>query len=247
MNRLILIGLLFAATGLFAQSNLKDRTPIQTGFVVVDGVYNSELIAPYDILQHSEYRDNKEYFRCFIVSPDGKPVKTAEGLVIEAHYSFANAPKLDVLLIPSTTGSMDKDLKDKPYMDWVRKRVDEAKVVITLCDGAFPLAHTTRLNGFNATTFPGDQDAFEKAYPKVKVHRNVWFVHHGKFITSVGGAKSYEPALFLADRWFGQAYAKRLAQGLVIDWDLGKMPHKTFGAFPKKPATMARKGRPLSK
>lgn len=226
----MLLSFLFMA--LFAET----RTPIQTGFVVIDGVYNSELIAPLDILEHSKYRENKTFFKCFLVSPDGKPIKTAEGLTIETDFSFKNCPKLDVLVIPSTMTSMDKDLgHDNPYMQWVRKKVDEARVVITLCDGAFPLGQTGRLNGLNATTYPGDQEAFAKKFPEIKVHRDALFVHHGKFITSVGGAKSYEPALFLAHNWFGEAYAKSLARGLVIDWSLDKIPHKTFGQFPKKP------------
>jgi transcriptional regulator GlxA family with amidase domain len=211
------------------------REKIETGFVVLDGVFNSELMAPFDILQHSIYRKNDRYFRCFIISPDGKPIKTAEGLTIHADYSFENAPALDVLVIPSTETSMSSDLAPGRYMDWVTRKVAEAKIVITLCDGAFPLAQTGMLDGLNATTFPGDQKAFATKYKAVIVHRDVWFVHEGKFITSVGGAKSYEPALYLAEHWFDHAYAARLARGLVIDWDLAKIPHKTFGPFPPSP------------
>ena len=216
--------------------------PIQTGFVVVDGVYNSELMAPFDILEHSKYRDPKHYFRCFVVSPEGKPVTTAEGLVIQSHYGFADSPKLDVLVIPSTMTSMDKDLEPGPYLEWVRKKIDEAKVVITLCDGAFPLGKSGRLNGLHATTFPGDRERFASMFPEIKVDMNSWFVQDGKFITSVGGAKSYEPALYLAHQWFGHAYAARLAQGLVIEWDLEKMPHEAYGDFPKKPERDASRG-----
>lgn len=208
---------------------------LETAFVVINGVFNSELIAPFDILEHSKYRERKPYFHCFLVSPDGKPVKTAEGLNIQADYSFANSPKPDVLVIPSTMTSMNDDLKAGSYMDWVRRQVAVAQVVITLCDGAFPLANTGALNGLNATTFPGDQDAFSQRFPKIKVHRNIWFVVDGKFITSVGGSKSYEPALYLAHSWFGEAYARSLAGGLVIDWDLSKIPHKIFTALPPRP------------
>ena len=214
---------------------LPAQQKIETGFVVIDGVYNSELIAPYDILEHSKYRKRDRYFNCFVVSPKGAPIKTAEGLTIKAHYSFETCPKLDVLVIPSTMTSMTEDLKPGIYMDWVTQKVKEARVVMTLCDGAFPLGQTGQLNGLNATTFPGDRDRFAKAFPQVKVHYDAWFVQDGKFITSVGGAKSYEPALFLAHQWFDLAYAKRLARGLVIDWDLAKIPHKVFAPLPESP------------
>ncbi|MDJ0837387.1 MAG: DJ-1/PfpI family protein [Acidobacteriota bacterium] len=232
---IVLVWLSLALAGTIQAQDTGGRPAINTAFVVIDGVFNSELIAPLDILQHSVYRKQKTYFRTYLVSPDGKPIKTAEGQTIHADYSFADCPKPEVLVIPSTLTSMDKDLEDGPYMRWVRKHVASAVAVITLCDGAFPLGNTGALDGLNATTYPGDQEAFAKKFPKIKVHRDVWFVHHDKYITSVGGAKSYEPALFLAHLWFGQEYAQRLATGLVIDWDLTKIPHKTFGKAPKRP------------
>lgn len=211
------------------------KKPLQTGFLVIDGVFNSELMAPFDILQHSAYRDRDTYFRCFLVSPEGKPIKTAEGLTIHTDFSFASCPRLDVLVIPSTLTSMKQDLQDGPYMNWVRQKVDEARVVITLCDGAFPLANTGKLNGLHATTFPGDQERLAEMFPEIKVLRDPWFVQDAKFITSVGGARSYEPALYLAQQWFDLAYAQRLAQGLVIDWTPAKIPHKTFDPLPGRP------------
>ena len=68
---------------LFALSQVYD-----VGFLVVNGVYNTELTAPYDILEHCRYRDPNRYFRCFLVSPDSGHVKTAEGLVLQVDYSF---------------------------------------------------------------------------------------------------------------------------------------------------------------
>lgn len=229
MRQVLFLLCVLSATSVFAQKTIK------TGFVVIDGVYNSELVAPFDILQHSPYHSKDHYFETFVISPEGKPVKTAEGLVIQADYSFSNVPALDVLVIPSTQTSMDKDLEDGPYADFIRGQVDKVRVVMTLCDGAFALANTGRLNGKHATTYPGDQQRFADTFKKIEVHRDVWFVQDGKFITSVGGAKSYEPALFLAHQWFGEKVAKGLARGLVIDWDLDKIPHKTFAPLPTRP------------
>ena len=53
-----------------------------------------------------------------IVSADGGPVVTFEGITVEAHHSFADAPRADILVIPSTQGSMSDDLADEAYMGW---------------------------------------------------------------------------------------------------------------------------------
>jgi len=198
---------------------------LTAGFVCVDKVYNSELMAPYDVLQHSYYRDSQNYIRCFIVTPDGKPFVTFEGIRISPDYSFANVPPIDILVIPSTETSMTKDLANGVLMAWLKRAVAQAKHVITLCDGAFPLAATGVLNGKMATTFPADRARLAKMFPQVKVRDDVNFVATGKYITSVGGALSYEPALYLVEKLYSAEHAKRTATGLVLDWDLRKVPH----------------------
>ena len=63
-----------------------DRT-LRVGFLIVDGVYNSELMAPYDIFHHTVFH-TEPGMEVFTVSPDGEPRDDFEGLAIEAHYSF---------------------------------------------------------------------------------------------------------------------------------------------------------------
>lgn len=45
------------------------------------------------------------------------------------------------------------------------------------------------------------------------------FVHDEKYITSAGGAKSFEAALYLCKHLYGKETARSLARGLVIDWN----------------------------
>ena len=54
---------------------------------------------------------------------------------------------------------------------------------------------------------------------------DVLFVHDGKYITSAGGAKSFEAALYLCEFLYGKEVAKSLAGGLVIDWNVDTVPH----------------------
>ncbi|MFQ5640331.1 MAG: DJ-1/PfpI family protein [bacterium] len=203
---------------------------LNAGFVCVKGVYNSELMAPYDVLQHTFYRDSTDYIRCFIVTPDGLPFLTFEGIRITPDYSFDNVPKIDILIIPSTETSMGADLENDKLLAWLKESVKTASHVITVCDGAFPLAATGALDGRVATTFPSDRDRLAKRFPKVDVRYDMNFVADGKFITSVGGALSYEPAFYLVEKLYSGEHAQRTAKGLVWDWDLGKVAHLVVGS-----------------
>jgi DJ-1/PfpI family protein len=139
--------------------DLPQDRPLRAGFLVVDGVYNTELAAPYDVFHHTQFH-TKPGVQVFTVSPDGRPVTTFEGLKLTPDYSFSNAPPIDILVVPSARGSMDADLQNQALIDWVRTTGGKARHVLSLCDGAFLLAKAGLLQGLPATTFPDDYGRF---------------------------------------------------------------------------------------
>jgi len=200
---------------------------LNAGFLIVDGVYNSELMAPYDIFHHTPFHTEPlPGIDVFTVSPDGAPVTTFEGLVVTPHHGFADAPEIDILVVPSAEGSMDRDLENQTMIDWVREVGGGARWVVSLCDGAFVLAAAGLLEGHRATTFPGDQDRFAATFPHIALERGVSFVHHGRVLTSEGGAKSYDVALYLVHHLYGEEVARRVGRGLILPWPpvRGSMP-----------------------
>ena len=195
----------------------RDR-PLSAGFLVVDGVYTTELAAPYDVLHHTRFHVQPHAIEVFTVSPDGRQVTTFEGLKITPDHSFATAPAIDVLVVPSAEGSMDRDLQNGALIDWVRQTGAQARYVMSLCDGAFVLARAGLLDGVAATTFPDDYERFAQTFPNVEHRINVSFVRDGKFLTSQGGALSYQVAMYLVDELFGEEVAARVGRGLLVPW-----------------------------
>ncbi len=217
--------LAFAVASLAAPVTAPAKVPLRSiGFLVLPGVYNSELMAPYDVLDHVRFRV-KEPPRVFTVAREKGPLKTFEGLTLVPHHTFADAPPIDLLVVPSAEHNMDSDLADEKLLAWVRETGGKAKLVMSLCDGAFVLAKAGLLDGLQATTFPGDQDRFAQMFPKVKLKRNLIFVHDGKAITSVGGARSYDPAMYVVERLYGGEAMALIGQGLVLDWKRSAVPH----------------------
>ena len=200
--------------------------PLKAGFLIVDGVYNSELVAPLDILHHTPFHTGpRPGIEVFTVSPDGETVTSFEDLRIVPDHSFATAPPIDILIVPSAEGSMTVDLENEEMMTWVRERGEEAAFVVSLCDGAFVLAAAGLLDGKQATTFPSDIARMREMFPTVDVLDGPSFVHDGRMITSVGGEPSFEPALYLTEYLWGAEVARGIAGGLVIDWDLASIDH----------------------
>lgn len=196
-------------------------------FLIMDGVYNTELTAPYDIFQHTIFRDSIRAMNVFTVAGQNGPVTTFEGLRLlpDFNYLTDSLPPVDILVVPSAEHHLDTDLQDAAMIGFVRQVAGQAKYVTSHCDGAFVLAKAGLLDGHLSTTFPSDIAAMREMFPQLEVVEDVLFVHDGKFITSAGGARSFEAALYLCEELYGAAVARRLAGGLVIDWNLEEVPH----------------------
>lgn len=238
----VLLVLLIGCTPRTAQQLTGDslqieyRTPdlqpdrYNVAFLIMDGVYNTELTAPYDIFQHTIFRKGVKQMNTFLVANTRQPITSFEGMRILPDYNYLKdkLPPIDILVVPSAEGHLDKDLEDMKMLEFVRKTSSTAKYVTSHCDGSFVLAKTGILDGVESTTFPGDIEDYRKMFPELTVHEDVLFVHDGKFITSAGGAKSFEASLYLCEVLYGKEIADRLAKGMVIDWDLNEVPHKVI-------------------
>lgn len=190
-------------------------------FLMIPGVYNSELMAPYDIFQHTIFH-TEGGINVFTVSEEIDTVTTFEGLNIIPDYAFdsPDLPNIDILVVPSAEHNMDSDLENEVLINWVSKIGSEAKYIMSLCDGAFVLAKAGLVSGKESTTFPSDIPKFRETFPSLTVHENVSFVHDQSLLTSAGGAKSYDVAIYLVHHLYGENVAKGVGRGLVIDWDL---------------------------
>lgn len=194
-------------------------------FLIMDGVYNTELTAPYDIFQHTKYRKNIKPINVFTVADCSTYVTSFEGMKIIPDYDYLSdsLPPIDILVVPSAEHHLDTDLENEKMIRWVSEVSKKARFITSHCDGAFVLAQAGLLDTVASTTFPSDIPAYKERFPHLEVYEDVLFVHDGKYITSAGGAKSFEAALYLMEYMYGKEIAKSLAGGLVIDWDLNQL------------------------
>lgn len=205
----------------------KDSSRYNVAFLIMDGTYNTELTAPYDIFQHTIYRKNIKSMNVFTVANTDAAITTFEGIRILPDFNYLkdSIPQIDILIVPSAEHHLDSDLEDENMINFIKKVDKNALFITSHCDGAFVLAKAGLLNNSVSTTFPGDIDKMRKMFPNLDIRKEILFVHDGKYITSAGGAKSFEAALYLCEYLYGKNIARSLAKGLVIDWNLEEVPH----------------------
>jgi transcriptional regulator GlxA family with amidase domain len=203
---------LFAYAGAAGAQQNADRGPITVGILLLNKPFITEFAGPLDVYHHVP----AEKIKVFIVSDTDKEQVTYEGMPFRANYTIENAPKIDVLVVPSGAGSLDADLKNVPVINWIKKAAGEAKFITSHCQGAFLLGKAGLLDSKNAMTFPTNTDDLQKRYPSCRVQADRRVVIDGNLITSPGGLASYEASLYVVEQLFGKEQAMTIASALVF-------------------------------
>jgi transcriptional regulator GlxA family with amidase domain len=199
------------ALGSLSAARAQEQKQITVGILTLDGIYITETAGALDVYHHVP----SDKLRVVLISDTDKQLKTYEGMPFQANYTIDNAPKLDVLVVPSGAGSLDRDLKNQKVVDWVKKTAKDAKFVTSNCEGAFVLATAGLLDGKNVTTFPTDRTDLQKRFPAAKV-KEQRVVVDGNLVTSAGGLASYEGSLWVVEQLFGKPEADRIGAALVF-------------------------------
>jgi putative intracellular protease/amidase len=184
--------------------------------LIFDGVQIIDYTGPFETFGHV-YNNDAAAFNIYTVSEKSSAITTSMGMSVNPKYSFENAPKPDVLVIPG--GDVRGQLDNPAVLKWVQEKSKDAEIVLSVCNGAFILAKAGLLDGLEATTTAGLIPRLREAAPKVKVVDDRRFVDNGKFITAAGLSSGIDGALHVIERLYGKGTAQTAALGMEYNWD----------------------------
>ncbi len=182
------------------------------GAVLYDGF---ELLDLYGPLQM--WAGLREQLRIVCVAEQAGPVPCFWGPRGHADVALADAPPLDVLLVPGGFGTRAQ-IDNPVLIDWLRERAAAAEYVTSVCTGSALLARAGVLDGRRATS---NKRAFEwvrSTGPGVEWVPEARWVEDGNVLTSSGVAAGMDMALALVARLLGEPAARAVAQGVEYEW-----------------------------
>jgi transcriptional regulator GlxA family with amidase domain len=166
-----------------------------------------DLIGPWEVLARlPEARTHLIWTRPGPVQADG-------GIEIGASTSFADAPPLDLLVVPGGPGQLSL-MKHTLLLEFIRECAQTSSWVCSVCTGALLLAQAGVLRGRRATTHWLARDALRAFGVEVVDDR---YVFDGKFATAAGVSAGIDLALELVRRLSGDQAACEIE--LQIEYD----------------------------
>jgi transcriptional regulator GlxA family with amidase domain len=156
--------------------------------IVFDGVEVLDFAGPFEVFSVAAGEmPGAPYapFFTYTVGLNANTVVASGGLRVEPHFSLADAPAPDILIVPGGNGSR-RLLKNDVFLDWLGRQASQAEIVSSVCTGALALARAGLLAEKRATTHHGAFDRLAELEPTAHVVRNERFVRDGNTWTSGG-------------------------------------------------------------
>ena len=153
--------------------------------------------------------------------PSG-PTTTADGSYggpkAHADYGFADAPPIDILLVPGGFGTLQA-VDNQALLDFIKDRSAAAQLTTSVCSGSAVLARAGLLDEKKATSNKAYYTMLTAYGPKVDWVPKARWVEDGNVITSSGVSAGMDMALAIIARLYGEATAKGIADGTEYVWN----------------------------
>lgn len=203
----------------------------KVAILVYPGAEVLDFSGPAEVFYAAEHGDA---FEVFTVAETREPVLTQGRVTVRPRYTFADAPRPDVLIVPG--GSTDGPRKSAATLAWLTKSAAGAQTVLTVCTGSFIAAQAGLADGQTVTTHHNAVEELRKFAPRAKVIAHRRFVESGKLITSGGVTAGIDGALHVVSRLLGPEAARWVAE----DWmEYGFAPDQNQHAIPADTSDMS--------
>jgi transcriptional regulator GlxA family with amidase domain len=184
------------------------------GVLFFDGTEELDAVGPWGVFtMASQQRDD---ITVVAVSEHGGTVTCGKGMRIVVDHSFADAPKLDVLLVPGGQGTR-REVDNPALLQWIASVAKECEWVTSVCTGSLLLAEAGPAAGKRITTHWGAVDLVRKRGRAGEVLEGVRYVRDGNVVTSAGVSAGIDMALWLIGEMYTPGFARGVQRNMEYD------------------------------
>jgi transcriptional regulator GlxA family with amidase domain len=193
----------------------------QVAILCLDGLVAFDLTAPAQAFGLAHGEDGSPLYEVSTCSPDGGEVRTTSGFGVTPAGGLGALRAAGTVVVPGYATMFAPP--PEPVLAALRAAAARGTRVLSVCTGAFALAHAGLLDGRRATTHWGWAEQLASRFPAVAVEPDALFVDEGQVMTSAGLSAGIDLSLHVIRTDFGAAAGARVARHMVAP------PHRDGG------------------
>lgn len=124
----------------------RGMAPRSVQIVLFDGFELLDVFGPVEL-----FGLLPEHFAVTFLAPGEVPVRSSQGVTVNADHAYAAAPAPDIILVPGGLATREVII-DEAFLAWLRGHGAAAELVMSVCTGSALLAAAGLLEGYRATS-----------------------------------------------------------------------------------------------
>jgi transcriptional regulator GlxA family with amidase domain len=190
---------------------------MQVGIFVYDEAEVLDFSGPFEVFSTAaRIHPTGNRFSVFLVGETGAVVTARAGYRICPTHGFDDHPPIDLLVVPG--GVHTEEMGKPPVLAWIARQAKTARVVASVCTGAFLLAAAGVLTNQRVTTHWEDMAELQRQFPALDVREGVRWVDEGRIVTSGGISAGIDMSLHLVGRLETPELAERTARQMEFNF-----------------------------
>lgn len=186
-----------------------------------DGLVAFDLTAPAQAFMLAARLGGEPLYEISVCTADGAPVRTTSGFEVSPGAGPEALRRADTLVVPGYAGILEPPPAEA--LAAIRDAAERGARLMSVCTGAFALAHAGVLDGRRAATHWAWAGEMAARFPAVEVDPDALFVDEGEVLTSAGLSAGIDLSLHVIRCDFGAAAGERVARHMVA------APHRDGG------------------
>jgi len=179
----------------------------------LEGLVAFDLTAPAQAFQLAAKTSGDPLYGFSTCSPGGKQVQTTSGFSVAPDGDLGKLRRADTVVVPGYAAVFDPPPAEA--LEALRAAARRGARLLSVCTGAFALAHAGALDGRRATTHWAWAAELARRFPAVEVDPDALFVDEGEVLTSAGLSAGIDLSLHVVRRDFGAEVGERVARHMV--------------------------------
>jgi transcriptional regulator GlxA family with amidase domain len=187
----------------------------------LDGVVAFDLAAPAQAFLTAARGPGEPAYEFSTCSLDGRPLSSTTGFGVVPQGDLSLLVAADTVVVPAALAVFSAPPEEA--LAELRAAAERGARVISVCTGAFALAHAGLLDGRRATTHWAFAEEMARRFPAVEVDAGALYVDEGRVMTSAGLSAGIDLCLHVIRQDCGAAVGEQVARHMVA------APHREGG------------------
>jgi transcriptional regulator GlxA family with amidase domain len=187
----------------------------------LEGLVAFDLTAPAQAFGLAARLSGEPLYEFSTCSVDGVEVRTTSGFGVSPRSGLGALRRADTIVVPGYAGILEPP--PEQALAALLAAARRGARTLSVCTGAFALAHAGLLDGRRATTHWAWAGELARRFPAVEVDSDTLYVDEGRVLTSAGLSAGIDLSLHVIRKDFGAAAGERVARHMVA------APHREGG------------------